>query len=83
MLSDPVIYVKPGCFWCVDALRWLESRGIAHTVRDVIADPADFARMRAISGQSKAPTLEMPDGSVLADFDVAQLEAFLNGRSHP
>lgn len=81
MPSDPIIYVKPGCFWCEDALGWLKSRGIAHSVRDVFANPADFARMREISGQSKAPTLEMPDGSVLADFDVAQLEAFLNGRS--
>ena len=81
MPSNPIIYVKPGCFWCVDAVKWLESRGIAHVVRDVFADPEAFARMREISGQSKAPTMEMPDGSVLADFDVRQLESFLHGRT--
>jgi len=37
--------------------------------------------MRQISGQSKAPTLEMPDGAVLADFDVGQLEKFLSQRA--
>jgi hypothetical protein len=36
--------------------------------------------MRTISGQTKAPTLEMPDGEVLADFDVAELERFLKAR---
>lgn len=32
--------------------------------------------MRRISGQSLTPTLETPDGKVLADFDVKQLEEF-------
>ena len=36
--------------------------------------------MKQISDQTKAPTLEMPDGDVLADFDVAQLERFLKAR---
>jgi hypothetical protein len=36
--------------------------------------------MKEISGQTKAPTLEMPDGEVLADFDVAELERFLARR---
>jgi hypothetical protein len=36
--------------------------------------------MKQISGQTKAPTLEMPDGEMLADFDVAELERFLKAR---
>jgi hypothetical protein len=36
--------------------------------------------MKQISSQTKAPTLEMPDGTVLADFDVAELERFLKAR---
>jgi len=75
-----VVYVKPGCFWCTDAIAWLRTKGIAHTETDVFADRAAYDRMRTISGQTKAPTLEMPDGEVLADFDVAQLERFLIGR---
>lgn len=76
-----IVYVKPGCFWCTDAVRWLHARAIPHEVVDVFADRAAFERMREISGQTKAPTLEMPDGAVLADFDVGQLEHFLKERS--
>jgi len=76
-----VVYVKPGCFWCSDALSWLKARGIEHTAVDVFSDREAFSRMKEISGQSKAPTLEMPDGEVLADFDVAQLEQFLKARA--
>jgi len=76
-----VVYIKNGCPWCVEALQWLNDHRVAHQVVDVFAKPASFDRMRAISGQSKAPTLEMPDGAVLADFDTAQLEKFLKGRA--
>ena len=72
-----IVYIKLGCFWCTDALQWLRARSIAHEALDVFADRAAFDRMRAISGQTKAPTLEMPDGKVLADFDIGQLELFL------
>jgi glutaredoxin len=75
-----VVYVKPGCFWCSDAIAWLESKGLAHTAVDVFADRSAFDRMKQISSQTKAPTLEMPDGAVLADFDVAELERFLKAR---
>lgn len=75
-----IVYVKPGCGWCVEALAWLRSKGIAHEVRDVFADREALARMRAISGQSKAPTVEMPDGAVLADCGVDELREFLSAR---
>lgn len=75
-----IVYIKPGCFWCSDAISWLVSKSIVHTAKDVFADRAAFDRMKQISGQTKAPTLEMPDGTVLADFDVAQLERFLEER---
>lgn len=76
-----VVYIKNGCPWCVEALEWLNAHGIDHTVLDVLAKPEAFVRMRKISGQSKAPTLEMPDGAVLADFDTGQLEKFLKERA--
>lgn len=78
-----VVYIKKGCPWCVEALEWLNDHRITHQVVDVFADSAGFERMRAISGQSKAPTLEMPDGAVLADFDTTQLKKFLDERNRP
>jgi glutaredoxin len=74
------LYVKTWCPWCVDAENWLKARGISYEQKDVLSDAAAFSRMREISGQSLTPTLEMPDGSVLADFDVGQLERFLRQR---
>lgn len=75
------LFVKPGCPWCVEAVDWLEARGLAFRVIDVFSEPGAFDHMREISGQSLAPTLEMPDGTVLADFDVGQLERFLKERA--
>jgi glutaredoxin len=75
-----ILYIKPWCPWCVDAVRWLKSRGYQFKESDVLTDAAAYAHMRKISGQSLTPTLETSDGKVLADFDVAQLEKFL--RTH-
>jgi len=76
-----VLYIKLGCGWCDQAVEWLEARGIEFRAVDVFADRAAFERMRRISGQTLAPTLEMPDGSVLADFGTDQLEEFLAQRA--
>jgi glutaredoxin 3 len=75
-----ILYVKPGCSWCIEALRWMKERRLDFRVLDVFAEPAAFSRMRTVSGQTLAPTLELADGSVLADFDVGQLEVFLKER---
>lgn len=74
------VYIKPWCPWCVQALAWLRERGIPHEPIDVLTDAAAYARMREFSGQSLTPTLQMPDGAVLADFDTRQLEEFLRRR---
>lgn len=71
------LYIKPWCPWCVDAVRWLEARGYQFRSADVLTDAAAYSRMQKISGQRLTPTLETEDGKVLADFDVGQLETFL------
>jgi len=75
------VYVKVWCPWCVEAVEWLNARGFTYQQIDVLADPVAYEKMRKISGQSKTPTLELPDGSVLPDFDVLQLEKFLAERN--
>jgi glutaredoxin len=59
----------------------MQKRGLEFETVDVLLDSRAYDHMRKISGQSLTPTLEMPDGSVLADFDTAQLEVFLRGKS--
>lgn len=71
-----IVYTKSHCGWCRAALAWLDGHGYRYEVREVLGDPAAYARMREISGQSLTPTLEV-DGKVLADFDTDQLESFL------
>jgi glutaredoxin len=72
------LYVKVWCPWCLAAIDWLRRAGLPFEQLDVMANPAAYARMREISGQSLTPTLELADGSVLADFDTKQLEKFLH-----
>lgn len=75
------IYVKTGCGWCTQALAWLDQRGYRYEKIDVLADRDALNHLRSISGQMLTPTLEMDDGSVLADFDTRQLEKFLTDHS--
>lgn len=71
-----IVYIKSRCPWCDEALAWLDARGYRYEVREVLKDARAMDRMREISGQSLAPTMEV-DGKVLADFDTGQLSAFL------
>ncbi len=70
------LYSKPLCGWCQDAKAYLKQRGLPFEDIDVGKDPAAYAEMQRLSGQTYVPTIVV-DGKVLADFDVAQLESFL------
>jgi glutaredoxin len=69
------LFVKPYCPWCHQARDWLDARGIAYELSDVISDPHAYREMVALSGQSYAPVIVL-DGRLLADFDTGQLERF-------
>ena len=72
-----LVYVKPGCPWCVDVIHYLEREGFRFETVDVIADREAFAEMRRISGQTSAPTMTAGE-LMLADFGVDELVDFLN-----
>jgi len=69
------LYIKPYCGWCRQATAWLDARGVNYTTLDVIADPAAFAEMQRLSGQTLAPVIDV-DGRVLADFGADELAKF-------
>lgn len=73
----PKLYIKTGCPWCHEAIEWLDQHHISYEPIEVRNDPAAFKILEEISGQSKTPTLQMPDGRVLADFGVEELPGFL------
>jgi glutaredoxin 3 len=69
------LFIKPWCGWCRQAVKWLDSHGVAYETLDVTADPAADEEMQKLSGQDLAPVIEV-DGQILADFDVEQLAEF-------
>lgn len=74
---NPILYIKPGCPWCNDALAFFKQKGLQLTVKDVLSDANAMRRMRDISGQTKTPTLEYGD-FVVADFDTGEFMAAVN-----
>ena len=71
-----VLYVKEGCPWCDEAESELHKLGIKYELREVRSNPAYFKEMKELSGQSKAPVLDI-EGRILADFGIEQLPGFL------
>lgn len=69
------LFIKPGCPWCDEAIDWLDSHGIPHEKLDVIRDRVARAEMFELTGQTKAPSIEV-DGHVLADFGADELESW-------
>lgn len=69
------LFIKPFCGWCHEAQDWLDERGIKYEALDVTSDKAARKEMLELTGQSKAPCIEV-DEEILADFDTGQLEVF-------
>lgn len=69
------LFVKPGCPWCDEAVEWLDHRGIAYQLLDVIRNADARAEMHELTGQTRAPSIEV-DGHILADFGADELEAW-------
>lgn len=78
-MEDIVLYVKTGCPWCTEAEQFLTDNNLPYERRDVLSDDTAYERMRELSGQTKAPTMEY-GSEVLADFGATELEAFLRQR---
>jgi monothiol glutaredoxin len=76
MMSMKVrLFVKPGCPWCDEATDWLDRKGVRYEVLDVIRNAEARAEMHRLTGQGKAPCIEV-DGKVLADFGADELAAW-------
>ena len=73
----PILYIKPGCPWCTDAMGFLKRYNVSVDVKDVLSDREAMQRMREISGQTRTPTLEYKD-FVCADFDTRELMTALD-----
>jgi glutaredoxin len=79
MEHERILYVKNGCPWCIEVEQYLAQHQIEVQKVVVSGNAQAMAEMVALSGQSKAPTLDW-DGEVLADFGVDELVPFLKGK---
>ncbi len=75
MPSQVRLFIKPGCPWCDEAIDWLRSHGIRYATLDVIRDSSARAEMLELTGQTKAPSIDV-DGEILADFGADELEVW-------
>mgnify|MGYP001449316486 CR=1 FL=1 len=72
----PILYIKQGCPWCVDALQYFQRKGLDLDVRDVRGSAEGMAELQQASGQALTPTLVHGD-FLVADFDIGEFEAAL------
>lgn len=78
-MNLPILYIKRGCPWCDEVITWLKQKKIEVQIFNVSSDREAMDEMKALSGQTKAPTLDW-HGEVLADFGVDELVPFLKAR---
>ena len=76
----PILYVKPGCPWCSEAIEFLRGHGVDYRERNVLADANAMQEMQHKSGQTRTPTLDWR-GKILADFGVDELVPFLRSQN--
>jgi len=71
-----LVYIKPGCPWCIGVTSFLQNEGYEFVELDVYASDKAYDEMKRISGQTFAPTIAYGD-LVLADCGVKELKRFL------
>lgn len=72
----PILYVKTGCPWCMEAVDFLTNNGIGFREKNVSQDREAAEEMEKKSNQTKAPVLDW-HGKILADFGEVELKPFL------
>lgn len=74
-----IVYTKTGCPWCKGVIELLNEKGVPYEERNVTASDTFRKEMERLSGQTKAPTLDI-DGEIFADTDRDAVEALLLDR---
>ena len=77
MSNDLTLYSRAMCSWCIHAKDFLQARGYKFVEVDVGRNRVAYKEMKELSDQSYVPTL-VAGQEVLANFDVDQLEKFLD-----
>ena len=69
----PILFIKRGCPWCVDAIDYFKKINLKIDIVDVVQNPDKMEDLIACSGQNKTPTMKF-NSFVVADFDVDEFK---------
>ena len=72
-MNLPILYVKHGCPWCIEAINFFEEIGLQYEMVDVRKNPERMNELVECSGQNKTPTLKSEE-FVVADFDTDEFK---------
>lgn len=76
-----IVYTKTGCPWCANMKIFLEENDIEYQEKNVTQNDDYYNEMKELSGQDKAPTLNI-DGQVFADADVEDIRDIVLGTTN-
>ena len=57
--ADVVVYTAPWCGWCRKTMEWLDERNVDYTNKDIEANPDHARELRAKTGASSIPVVEI------------------------
>lgn len=67
-----LVYTKTNCPWAIEAITFLEEKGIAFEERDILQNPEFRAEVENATAQNKSPTLNI-DGVWVCDAGVEDI----------
>jgi glutaredoxin len=77
LMNTPILYIKSGCPWCVEAEAYFKANQVQVETREVRSNKVFMDQMVKLSGQTKTPTFVFGK-FIVADFDIDEFKAALN-----
>lgn len=73
---DITVYTASWCAFCHQTMRYLDSKGIAYTKKDVEEKPEYADEAVTKSGQRGIPVIDI-DGQIVVGFDRPKIDALI------
>lgn len=73
------VYTSPTCGFCHMLMRYLDSKGVKYTSRDVTQDREAFDFIVNTIGQAATPVTDI-DGEVILGFDRPRIDLALRAK---
>ena len=77
-VGETVVYGKPNCSQCDEAVGYLKGEGIEHRYINAMGNQSAMAFIRD-SGAMSFPVVSLPDGSVVSGNVKSKLEQYFRG----